>query len=348
MAKVRDLDVYVSRIDILTSIDRTFIDRKMAKLSTILLSSAVVAFLQFAPKDTQQPLIDLLARIPHLSASTILQIAKYIAGFTAATGAISKINTYLSRGVSNNWTEDKYDWNKEVLLLTGASSGLGEQMAQMFADRGVKVIALDVQPIPPSMQSYKNIHFYNCDVTDYTRLPALAAKIRKEHGDPTVLVLNAGIVNAEPLLKIPLARTQKLLDINLTSHFAMLHEFLPSMVAANHGHVVQIASMCSYLSICGLSDYCASKAGVLALHETLRAELRHLYKADKVRTSIVHPTWMRTNILAFEGWVKERKLPFAPLEKCAQQVVEAVMGGYSARVLVPDKLGMQLGMGVRA
>ncbi|KAK6359028.1 hypothetical protein TWF696_000199 [Orbilia brochopaga] len=320
----------------------------MAKLSTILLSSAIFGILHFAPAELQRPLTDLLSNIPYVSAAAILAAIKYIAGFKALTGVLSRLNSYYSWGASNNWKDDKYDWSKEVLLLTGASSGLGEQMAMMLAERGVTVIAMDVQPPKPNLQSYKNIHFYNCDVTDYDRLSDVASEIRKAHGDPTVLVLNAGIVNAEPLLSIPLSRTQKLLNINLTSHFAMLHEFLPSMIAANHGHVVQIASMCSYLSICGLSDYCASKAGVLALHETLRQELRHLYKADKVRTSIVHPTWMRTNIIEFDEWVKERKLPFAPLEKCARQIVDAIMEGYSARVLVPDKIGMRLGMGVRA
>ncbi|KAF3910637.1 hypothetical protein ABW21_db0205004 [Orbilia brochopaga] len=318
----------------------------MAKLSTILVSSAIFGFLQFAPAEVQKPVLDYLSSISLLSGPAY--IAKYIAGFIAAAGVLSRLNSYYSWGASNNWTADKYDWTKEIVLLTGASSGLGEEMAKMLADRGVKVIALDVQPLKPDVQLYKNIHFYNCDVTDYDRLAQVAAEIRKDHGDPTVLVLNAGIVNAEPLLKIPIARTQKLLNVNLVSHFAMLHEFLPSMVANNHGHVVQIASMCSYLSICGLSDYCASKAGVLALHETLRQELRHLYKADKVRTSIVHPTWMRTNIIEFEDWVKERKLPFAPLDKCAKQIVDSIMEGYSARVLVPDRLGMHLGMGVRA
>ncbi|KAF3934785.1 hypothetical protein ABW20_dc0109147 [Dactylellina cionopaga] len=324
----------------------------MAKISTLLFSAATLAYLKLAPPNLQEPLINLLANSP-FSPSTILNLAGYLAGFTLCTGLLSNINSYLSWKKENNWaTDDTYDWEKEVVLLTGASSGLGEQTAIQLAEKGVTVIALDVNPLKEEVAKYKTVHFYKCDISDFASLAQLATEIRTAHGPPTVLILNAAIANIAPLLQIPFAQSQKLLNINLVSHFAMIHEFLPSMVEKNHGHIMFIASMCSYLSISGMSDYCASKAGTLALHETLRQELRHVYKAPKVRTSIVHPTWMRTNIVSFDEveknkMVNQAKRIFWPIEACAKVVVEAVMSGYGGRVLVPDKPIMRAMLGLR-
>jgi len=60
---------------------------------------------------------------------------------------------------------------------------------------------------------------------------------------------------------------QKIMAINLTSHFVLIREFLPGMLDAKKGHVVGIASMASFVSAPGLVDYCVTKVGVLALHE---------------------------------------------------------------------------------
>ncbi|EWC48862.1 hypothetical protein DRE_00167 [Drechslerella stenobrocha 248] len=315
---------------------------------SVLASAAILGFLALAPVELQRSITELVSSAPYLSVSTTIRLVKAITGFVIVKAIASRANAYFSWKAENNWaTDDKYDWEKEVLLLTGASSGLGEQMAQMLADRGVKVVALDVQPLKPEIAAYKNVHFYECDVGNFNRLSEVAAQIRADHGDPTVLVLNAAIINDDVLLNIPVERTQKLLNINLVSHFAMVHEFLPSMIEKNHGHIVQVASMCSFITISGLSDYSVSKAGVLALHESLRQELRHVYKADKVRTSIVHPTWMKTNIVEFSESIKSRNLAFASVSRSARQVVDAIMGGYSQRVLVPQRLGMQVGVMVR-
>ncbi|KAF3920643.1 hypothetical protein ABW21_db0205531 [Orbilia brochopaga] len=206
----------------------------------------------------------------------------------------TKVNSYLSWGVANNWAKDIYDWEKEVVLITGASSGYGERMAELLARQGIKVVTMSRSPLKPQIASLANVYWYQCDVTDYDRVSDIAKQIRSDHGDPTVLVNNAGIISKALIVERDVNEVKKLMDVNLISQWKMLQEFMPAMVKRDHGHIVTIASLGSFISPAGLGDYAISKHGLVALHETLRQELRHVHKAHKVRTSIINPGWTTT------------------------------------------------------
>lgn len=62
-------------------------------------------------------------------------------------GLANAISSYLTRGVLDNWTSDKYDWNKEIVVVTGGSGGIGGEIVKLFAERGIKVAVLDVIPL---------------------------------------------------------------------------------------------------------------------------------------------------------------------------------------------------------
>jgi hypothetical protein len=57
------------------------------------------------------------------------------------------VSKFLDKGVSNNWTNDTYDWSKEIVLVTGGSDGIGAQVVNLLAERGIKVVVLDIQPL---------------------------------------------------------------------------------------------------------------------------------------------------------------------------------------------------------
>lgn len=129
-----------------------------------------------------------------------------------------------------------------------------------------------------------NIVFYKVDITDSSAIASVAKAIRTEHGDPTVLINNAGIGNAATILDVTEEKLRKLFDVNLVAPFLLVQEFLPSMVRNNHGHIVNIASMASFATQACNVDYACSKSAVLSFHEGLTQELRHIYKSSKVRT----------------------------------------------------------------
>ena len=78
-------------------------------------------------------------------------------------------------------------------------------------------------------------------------------------------------------------QVRKTFDVNIIAHFLLVKEFLPAMIDRNHGHVVTIASMASFITGVGNVDYACTKAAALSFHEGLTQELRHQYKAPGVR-----------------------------------------------------------------
>jgi hypothetical protein len=73
-------------------------------------------------------------------------VAKAFRAITALSVA-RVVSKFLDKGVSNNWSNDTYDWSKEIVLVTGGSDGIGAQVVQLLAERGIKVVVLDIQPL---------------------------------------------------------------------------------------------------------------------------------------------------------------------------------------------------------
>ncbi|OBT97350.2 hypothetical protein VE01_04358 [Pseudogymnoascus verrucosus] len=189
----------------------------------------------------------------------------------------------LSRLILNNWTSDKWDWRREVVLITGGCSGIGEQIARKFAERNIKVVVLDITPPKVAMPTL--VHFYKCDITSPETIRSTARRISEDVGCPSILINNAGIGSAKPLLDETDEEIRRTFDVNNIAHFWVVREFLPHMIKQNHGHVVTVASMASFVTLASNVSYSCTKAAALSFHEGLAQELRHRYDARKVRTS---------------------------------------------------------------
>jgi all-trans-retinol dehydrogenase (NAD+) len=129
------------------------------------------------------------------------------------------------------------------------------------------------------------VHFYAVDITSSTAIQTAAVQIRSAHGAPTVLINNAGVGHNDLIFSSTEAQVRLVFDVNTISHFLLTKEFVPDMAAKNHGHVVTVASMASFMVHAQNVDYACSKASALAFHEGLAQELKSRYGADKVRTT---------------------------------------------------------------
>lgn len=199
-------------------------------------------------------------------------------------GIFYRLNRLLSRLVLNNFVADRtWDWQREIVLVTGGCSGLGEQLVRLFGERSIKVVALDVNP--PKLPLPESASFYKMDVSSAKEVQETASKIRKDIGEPTVLINNAGVTTEQLILDETEEQLKRIFDVNVLAHFKMIKEFLPYMIKRNHGHVVTIASMASYATFASNTSYSATKAAVLSLHEGLAQELRAKYHANQVRTT---------------------------------------------------------------
>lgn len=125
-----------------------------------------------------------------------------------AAGILRRANQALNRLAWNNWSFGRSgaEWEfgprkKEVVLITGGSSGFGYEMVKSFS-KHARVIAIDVSSFPAELDALPGVHFYQCDVTDTAALEALCEQIKKEHGTVSVLINNAGIGVGKTILDV--------------------------------------------------------------------------------------------------------------------------------------------------
>lgn len=207
-------------------------------------------------------------------------------GVLTALVFLRATNRFFSKRTLQNWTTNQ-PWipARELILLTGGCSGIGKQVMEDLARTGVRVIILDINE--PNFEPPTNVTFYKANITSSADITQVASTIRENHGEPTVLINNAGVGHDGTILNEPEEKIRQTFEVNTLSHFLMVKEFLPAMVKANHGHVITIASMASFVALGEMVDYCCSKASALAFHEGLRQELKYWYNAPNVRTRSV-------------------------------------------------------------
>jgi hypothetical protein len=166
-------------------------------------------------------------------------------------------------------------------LVTGASSGIGRALAACFAGSGhaLVLVARSEAPLQALAQALREAHGVRVDVmpADLTApgaIAALAAALRRKRRRIDVLVNNAGVLEQGPFVANDPGAHQRLIDLNISVPTALLAAFLPAMVKAGHGRVLNVASIASFQPVPGLAVYAASKAYVLSLTESLAEELR--------------------------------------------------------------------------
>ena len=261
----------------------------------------------------------------------------------AALYALRYTNSVASSRARNNAVTDTYDWDKEVVVVTGGSSGIGECLVKRLAMRRIKVVILDLAP--PSVKLH-NVLFIKCDITKKEEVAAAGRQITSTFGPATILINNAGVVRNAPILKKESKDIDFTFSVNAFSHYNTVQEFVPDMIAKKHGHIITTSSLAAFLSSPNVSDYNMSKAAVTAFHESLGTELKHIYHAPKVRTSIIHPSYVQSPLHKDKAFGTENN----PLlksalkaDEVAERIERVVLGGESKTVIVPENLGFIAG-----
>lgn len=225
----------------------------------------------------------------------------------------------------------KKDVAGEIVLITGAGSGLGRLLAMHFASHGAILVLWDINQ-EGNMETCRlakekggvKVFTYKCDCSSRKEVYRVAEQVREEVGDVTILINNAGVVTGKPFLDIPDHMVERSFLVNAISHFWTCKAFLPAMIKANHGHLVCVSSIAGLVGTNMLSDYSSSKFAAFGLAESLFFELAMLQKS-KVKSTIVCPYFIATGM--FEGC--EIKYPFLlPLldqEYVAQKVFNAIL-----------------------
>lgn len=183
-------------------------------------------------------------------------------------------------------------------VVTGAGSGIGQAFALELADRGGQVVCADIDldraDATAALLGRDRGVAVQCDVSSHSQVVALAATAEEWLDGPVDLVVNnAGIgVGGLPVGDNSMDDWERLVGVNLWGVVHGCDVFVPRLRGIGRGGVINVSSGASFAAIPRMSGYNVTKAGVLALSETLAAELA----GSGVRVSVLCPAFVRTNI----------------------------------------------------
>jgi NADP-dependent 3-hydroxy acid dehydrogenase YdfG len=174
-------------------------------------------------------------------------------------------------------------------LVTGASRGIGAAVARRLAAEGARVALLARSEEALRALARELGHgaiAIPCDLRETNAPDVVAAALAEVMaGPPDLIVNNAGAFFIAPAHETAVSAFRDILEVNLVGPFGLVRRFLPGMRARASGHVVTIGSIADRTTFAGNAAYAASKYGLRALHEVLRAELR----GTGVRVTLVSP-----------------------------------------------------------
>jgi short-subunit dehydrogenase len=158
---------------------------------------------------------------------------------------------------------------------------------------------------------------------------------RRQLGPPTILINNAGIVHTRSILDSTAEDVEQTFRTNTLSHFTTLRTFLPYMLHERRGTIVTVTSVLGHLGPANLSAYAASKAALLALHHSLRAELSQNPDADDIKTILVTPGQLGTKMFAGVKTPSNFLAPIISPAEIAKDILKLIERGESGEIAVP-------------
>jgi short-subunit dehydrogenase len=225
-----------------------------------------------------------------------------------------------------------------VAVITGAGGGLGRALAAELASRGCHLALLDVneEAVADTVSAVRshavNVTQHVADVTDRAQMAALPAAVLEAHGQVNLLINNAGITLQKVFGTHSLADWERMIGINLWGVIYGCHFFLDALRRADEAHIVNVSSMSAFLGLPQQSSYCATKAAIKGLSESMWPELA----MEGIGVTSVHPGAIKTEMIqatleesddvaaARRNYEFVQRMGIAP-ERAAARIVRAVI-----------------------
>ncbi|MFI5084620.1 MAG: SDR family NAD(P)-dependent oxidoreductase [Actinomycetales bacterium] len=193
-----------------------------------------------------------------------------------------------------------YDFHARTTVLTGAASGMGEQLAHGLAARASELVLIDrdsegLEAVARAIHATwpgAKIQLHVVDLADADALAAVAQRILAASPRIGLLINNAGVALGGRFEQLTMADFDWIMAINFRAPVLMTHYLMPALKAGGNSHVVNVSSLFGLVAPAGQSAYAASKFALRGFSEALRAELA----GDGIGVTTVHPGGVRTNI----------------------------------------------------
>jgi len=240
---------------------------------------------------------------------------------------------------------EKADRSGGLIWITGASMGIGAHLARHAAEQGwtVAISARSVDKLDAlaaegagtaTGTAVDRIHAYPLDVLDLDATRAVVERIEADLGPITIAVLNAGTHADMPADAFDARAVAQIFDLNLTGTANSLEPLLQRFLPRKSGHVALTASVAGYRGLPRAAAYCASKAGTIALAESLAAEIGH----KGVKIQVICPGFVRTPLTDKNPF----PMPFLmEPEEAARRIWNGLMGS-AFEIAFPRRFVWQL------
>jgi 3-oxoacyl-[acyl-carrier protein] reductase len=189
--------------------------------------------------------------------------------------------------------------DSKTALITGASRGIGKQIALVFAQHGAQVAFTDLKEDANSQavltllrESSPKAHFYPSDASSFEDAQKLAKQITEDFGRIDILVNNAGITRDNLLLRMQEEDFDTVMKVNLKSVFNLTKAVMPVMLGQRNGSIINISSIVGLQGNAGQANYAASKAGMLGFTKSVARELG----SRNIRCNAIAPGFIETEM----------------------------------------------------
>jgi len=197
----------------------------------------------------------------------------------------------------------------KVAIVTGAARGLGQAMAELFANEGAWVIAADMEPLT---YSHPRVEGFILNVTNGEGCKSFFDEVVRKHGKIDILINNAGITRDAMTRKMTDEQWDLVIDVNLKGVFNLTRHVGPFMQVNGGGSIINISSVVGVFGNIGQANYAATKAGLVGLTKTWAKEFA--LKGGNVRVNAIAPGYTMTDILKtvpqelLDGFAKQTML----------------------------------------
>ena len=191
---------------------------------------------------------------------------------------------------------DSFSLKGKIALVTGASYGIGFDIATAYAQAGATIVFNDIRQelVDKGLAAYKeegiDAHGYVCDVTDEAAVQSLVKRIEEEVGIIDILVNNAGIIKRIPMCDMTAEEFRQVIDVDLNAPFIVSKAVIPGMIQKGHGKIINICSMMSELGRETVSAYAAAKGGLKMLTRNICSE----YGEQNIQSNGIGPGYIAT------------------------------------------------------